>query len=235
MKITVFILMLAFLANCDENKTKKRVDDDIRKKIEMMIEKQIVARGVSDERVLDAFRHVRRDQFVPADFKSQAFEDYPLPIGYNQTISQPYIVALMTELLELDGSEKVLEIGTGSGYQAAILAECAKVVYTIEIVEPLCTRARSLLDSLNYGNVHVRCGDGYEGWPEEAPFDAVIVTAAPPEIPPKLVEQLAIGGRMVIPVGKMMQNLMLLTKNENGELQKTKMLPVRFVPMTGGD
>jgi protein-L-isoaspartate(D-aspartate) O-methyltransferase len=162
-----------------------------------------------------------------------AYVDHPLPIGHGQTISQPYIVALMTSLLELDGSQKVLEVGTGSGYQAAVLAELAATVYTMEIRDELGRQARDLLDRLGYDNVHVRVGNGYRGWPEEAPFDAIIVTASPPEIPQELVAQLGVGGRMVVPVGAgAVQSLELLTKTPTGVLRKD-IVPVRFVPMIG--
>lgn len=234
MKRIVLFLILTTILNGKENMPGKQTEDMTRKR-QLMVQKQIVARGVSDESVLEAMRSIPREIFVPSEVRSQAYEDYPLPIGYDQTISQPYIVAYMTEMLHLDGSEKVLEIGTGSGYQAAVLAACASSVYSIEIVQPLCEQAEELLDSLDYQNVHVRCGDGYEGWPEQAPFDAIIVTAAPPKIPQKLVEQLAIGGRMIIPVGRFMQDLVLITKDENGRIDQKRLLNVRFVPMTGGD
>jgi len=198
-----------------------------------MVESQIINRGVRDKRVLRAIREVPRHRFVPDEYKQQAYEDYPLPIGYSQTISQPYIVAYMTEILQLDGSEKVLEIGTGSGYQAAILAQCAKEVYTIEIVEPLCVQARQTLLDLGYTNCQVKCGDGYQGWPEHAPFEAIMVTAAPDHVPPVLIEQLAPGGRMIIPVGKFIQYLRLITKDEQGKVNDKKLIAVRFVPMTG--
>ncbi len=199
---------------------------------ESMVKYQIEARGISDPRVLAAMRKVKRHLFVPKALRLFAYDDRPLPIGEGQTISQPYIVALMTELLDLDGDEKVLEVGTGSGYQAAILALLAKEVYTIEILPVLAQRADSLLKSLGYENVHVRCGDGYLGWPEEAPFDGIIVTCAPPIIPKPLVEQLADGGRMVIPVGEGYQELILLRKHD-GRIDTTSVIPVRFVPMTG--
>jgi protein-L-isoaspartate(D-aspartate) O-methyltransferase len=231
--IVLFLLCASFL-NCKENMPKSKGDDVLQKRHDM-VEKQIVARGVSDARVLNAMRSIAREKFVPDEYVAQAYDDYPLPIGHDQTISQPFIVASMTEALHLDGSEKVLEIGTGSGYQAAVLGECAKEVFSIEIVEPLCLSSRELLESLNYQNVHIRCGNGYDGWPEEAPFDAIIVTAAPVEIPPKLLEQLAPNGRMVIPVGKYMQNLMLITKDEKGTVEKQTLYGVRFVPMTGGN
>ncbi|MCD6336019.1 MAG: protein-L-isoaspartate(D-aspartate) O-methyltransferase, partial [Candidatus Latescibacteria bacterium] len=162
----------------------------------------------------------------------QAYADHPLPIGLNQTISQPYIVAYMTEALALRGGEKVLEIGTGSGYQAAVLAEIADSVFSIEILKPLADRASEQLSALGYKNVHVRCGDGYQGWPEHAPFDAIIVTAAPDHIPQPLKDQLKIGGRLIIPVGARYQELLLITRTEQ-RFEEKRLLPVRFVPMTG--
>ena len=197
-----------------------------------MVASQIKARGISDPRVLAALAKVERHLFVPKGYRAQAYRDHPLPIGENQTISQPYIVALMTELLELDGDEKVLEVGTGSGYQAAVLAEITTEVYTIEIVKPLAERSRKLLDSLGYDNITVRCGDGYAGWEEQAPFDAIIVTCAPSEIPQPLLEQLADSGRMVVPVGDFWQKLLLIER-VGDEIRRTNVIPVRFVPMTG--
>ncbi|MBI4776343.1 MAG: protein-L-isoaspartate(D-aspartate) O-methyltransferase, partial [Deltaproteobacteria bacterium] len=197
---------------------------------EAMVLRQIEGRGVSDPKVLQVMREVPRHLFVPEELRRSAYQDYPLPIGYNQTISQPYIVALMTEKLKLEGHEKVLEIGTGSGYQAAVLSGLCKHLFTIEIVKPLAERARDLLKGLGYGNVTVRYGDGYKGWPEEAPFDAIIVTAAPPEVPPKLVEQLKTGGRLVVPVGTLIQELVLIEKKQDEVVEKS-LLPVRFVPM----
>lgn len=197
-----------------------------------MVDEQIAARGIADERVLAAMARVQRHRFVPRSEAHSAYGDHPLPIGHRQTISQPYVVAFMTEALELDGSEKVLEIGTGSGYQAAVLGEVAAQVYTIEIVEPLAERSRRTLAELGYENVHVRAGDGYRGWPEEAPFDAIIVTAAPDHVPEPLIEQLALGGRMIVPVGDKQQDLVLLVRTAEG-LERERVLPVRFVPMTG--
>ena len=199
---------------------------------ERMVSEQIEARGVRDARVLAALRRVPRHEFVPVEQRAYAYEDRPLPIGHGQTISQPYIVAVMSQALELDGSEKVLEIGTGSGYQAAVLAELAAEVYTIEIVEPLAERAASDLKRLGFEKLHARAGDGYRGWPEAAPFDAIIVTAAPDHIPQPLVDQLAVGGRLVIPVGRMIQDLVLITKDEKG-VRHEDLLAVRFVPMLG--
>ena len=212
----------------------ERVSDetDYAKARERMVASQIEARGISDKRVREAMRKVERHLFVPAKYQSLAYADRPLPIGEDQTISQPYIVAAMTELLNLADDDKVLEIGTGSGYQAAILAELATEVYTIEIVKPLAQRAESLLTQLGYKNITVKCGDGYVGWEEYAPFDAIIVTCAPPEVPQPLIDQLADGGRMVVPVGTFWQELLLIEKKE-GKVSETSVLPVRFVPMTG--
>ncbi|MEA3296919.1 MAG: protein-L-isoaspartate(D-aspartate) O-methyltransferase [candidate division Zixibacteria bacterium] len=212
-----------------ENITEKQ---DYNKARTVMVERQIAARGISDQRVLQALLKVPRHLFVPRDTRPNAYIDHPLPIGENQTISQPYIVALMSELISLKGNEKVLEIGTGSGYQAAVLGELAREVYTIEIVEPLAERSRKLLDSLGYENVTVRCGDGFIGWEEHAPFDAIIVTCAPPQIPQPLLEQLADSGRMVVPVGTLWQELILIEKAD-GLLSEKSIIPVRFVPMTG--
>ena len=178
-------------------------------------------------------RTVPRHEFVPPKLIKDAYDDNPLPIGERQTISQPYIVAFMTEQLQLSPQDTVLEIGTGSGYQAAILGKIASQVYSIEIVESLTKRAGKVLAKLGYTNVKLRCGDGYKGWPEHAPFDAIIVTAAPDHIPQLLIDQLSIGGRMIIPVGDYFQELVLITKNEDGSISKKNVLPVRFVPMTG--
>ena len=197
---------------------------------EEMVRTQIRARGIKDEGVLSVMRKVKRHLFVSLAHRRLSYGDHPLPIGEGQTISQPYIVALMTELLELKGGEKVLEIGTGSGYQAAILAELAKEVYTIEILEPLATRSQKLLKELGYENIKVKRGDGFLGWPEYAPFDAIIVTCAPKVVPPALLKQLAEGGRLVIPVGTHWQELKQLKKIE-GKIVSKSIIPVRFVPM----
>jgi len=198
-----------------------------------MVEEQIEARGVRDPRVLDAMRHVPRHELVPASQRALAYEDRPLPIGHGQTISQPYVVAAMTDALRLTGSERVLEIGTGSGYQAAILSKLAKEVFTIEIVPELAQRARADLARLGFANVEVRQGDGWRGWPEKAPFDAIVVTAAPEEVPPDLIAQLAVGGRLVIPVGGgREQQLMVVRKTPEGVTREV-LFGVRFVPMTG--
>ncbi|HIE03990.1 MAG TPA: protein-L-isoaspartate(D-aspartate) O-methyltransferase [Candidatus Latescibacteria bacterium] len=220
------LLCALLLSACRE-----RAEDYARAR-ERMVEEQIEARGVKDSLVLAAMRKVPRHMFVPEKYRSEAYEDHPLPIGYGQTISQPYIVAYMTEALGLKGGEKVLEIGTGSGYQAAVLAEIADSVFTIEIIPGLAESARERLKKLGYKKVFVLRGDGYRGWPEHAPFDAIIVTAAPDHIPGPLVEQLKVGGRMVIPVGSMYQQLVLVVKTERG-VERRPLLPVRFVPMTG--
>jgi protein-L-isoaspartate(D-aspartate) O-methyltransferase len=198
-----------------------------------MVETQIVSRGVRDPRVLAAMREVPRHLFVDPSQRDRAYEDHPLPIEGNQTISQPYIVALMTELLELSPKDRVLEIGTGSGYQSAVLAQLAAEVYTIEIIPELARSAEAKLRELRCANVTVREGDGYRGWPERAPFDAIIVTAAPERIPQPLLDQLAPGGRMVIPVGGFFQELKVFRKDKEGRISEKDILPVRFVPMTG--
>ena len=196
-----------------------------------MVEHQLKARGIKDERVLAAMAKVPREEFIAADARTDAYEDGPLPIGYDQTISQPYIVAFMTEQLRPKPSDRVLEIGSGSGYQAAILAELVADVYTIEIVEPLAKTAEATLQRLGYKNVHNKVGDGYKGWPEEAPFDAIIVTCAPENVPQPLADQLKDGGRMVIPVGERFAQQLYLLEKKNGQLKESVTLPVRFVPM----
>ena len=232
------VALLVALTSCQtedetvEQSKSKQIPDSFSAERALMVEEQIARRGVRDPLVLAAMRKVPRHEFVPESYQKYSYADEPLPIGEGQTISQPYIVAVMTETLGIDKNSKVLEIGTGSGYQAAVLAEIAKEVYTIEIVEPLCKQATETLARLGYGNVHVRCGDGYRGWPEAAPFDAIIVTAAPDHVPQPLVDQMKPLGRMCIPVGDVYQELMLITKTERGVTEK-EMLPVRFVPMTG--
>ena len=195
-----------------------------------MVEYQIRDRGIEDERVLAAMLQVPRHQFVDSSWMDLAYSDHPLPIGHNQTISQPYIVAYMTEAAEIATDAKVLEIGTGCGYQAAVLGEIAQEVYSIEIIPQLATRARRTLSQLGYENIEVKTGDGYQGWIEHAPYDAIIVTAAPERIPQPLIDQLAINGKMVIPVGKWHQEIFVLTKTQNGTV-KERTIPVRFVPM----
>ncbi|HXK10802.1 MAG TPA: protein-L-isoaspartate(D-aspartate) O-methyltransferase [Vicinamibacteria bacterium] len=207
-------------------------DDGFAQAREEMVSSQIAARGVRDPPTLAAMRRVARHLFVPPGVAGQAYEDHPLPIGHGQTISQPYIVAFMTEALGLRGGETVLEVGTGSGYQAAVLAGIASRVYTIEIVEPLARDAAALLKRLGYTNVEVRAGDGYLGWPEAAPFDAIMVTAAAPHVPEPLKRQLKEGGRLILPVGDEWQELVVVTRRGD-RFEEKRVLPVRFVPMTG--
>jgi protein-L-isoaspartate(D-aspartate) O-methyltransferase len=198
-----------------------------------MVQDQLRGRDITDPRVLEVMGRVPRHLFVPESGRAAAYDDHPLPIGHGQTISQPYIVAFMTQALKVQPEHKVLEIGTGSGYQAAVLAELARDVYTIEIVDALGEQARRTLESLGYRNVHVRIGNGYLGWPEQAPFDRIIVTAAPEEVPQPLVDQLAVGGLMAVPVGSVVQELKILRKTGTG-LETLDTMPVRFVPMIKG-
>ena len=198
-----------------------------------MVERQIEARGVKDPAVLRAMRHVPRHQFVPGLYAGQAYWDGPVPSGHGQMISQPYVVAFMTEALTLHSDDKVLEIGTGSGYQTAILAELARDVFSIEIVKPLADQAAEKLKELGYANVQVRAGDGYQGWPEHAPYDAIIVTAAPDHIPKPLLDQLALGGRLILPLGKKHSQSLVLIRRTHSGFEHTTLLPVAFVPMTG--
>jgi protein-L-isoaspartate(D-aspartate) O-methyltransferase len=224
--------LVAALLGCTVNHSEAETPDPTAAARERMVREQIAERGIRDPRVLEAMRRVPRHEFVPPEQRPHAYEDRPLPIGHRQTISQPFIVAIMSDVLDLDGDEKVLEVGTGSGYQAAVLGELAREVYSIEIVEPLAERAARDLLRLGYQNVHTRAGDGYRGWPEAAPFDAIIVTAAPDHVPEPLVEQLTVGGRMVIPVGRWAQDLLLIRKDEEGVHQE-RLIGVRFVPMVG--
>ncbi|MEW6037767.1 MAG: protein-L-isoaspartate(D-aspartate) O-methyltransferase [Pseudomonadota bacterium] len=200
-----------------------------------MVEQQLQGpgRGITDPGVLRAMAEVPRHEFVPQGLRASAYDDRPLPIGHGQTISQPYVVAFMTENLDLKPTDRVLEIGTGSGYQAAVLATLVAEVYTIEIVEPLGQRAKADLQRLGYGKVRVRTGDGYRGWPEAAPFDAIMVTSAADQVPQPLVDQLKDGGRMIIPVGPSYGQNLYLLKKQAGKLERKAVLPVRFVPMTG--
>jgi protein-L-isoaspartate(D-aspartate) O-methyltransferase len=219
---------MAWTACADESRS------DFAKERHRMVTEQLSGRGIRDPRVLEAMRAVPRDAFVPESLRGRAYEDRPLPIGHDQTISQPYIVAFMTEKLQPDPTDRILEIGTGSGYQAAVLAQLVDAVYSIEIVEPLAERAERTLRELGYDNVTVRAGDGYRGWPDKAPFDGILVTAAPDHVPAPLAEQLKEGGVLVIPVGDRygIQSLQVFRKR-NGELKLESDLPVRFVPMTG--
>lgn len=223
------VLFVCGLMACGSVASKK---DKLRVKRYAMVRDQILSRGIRDVRVLRALRRVERHRFVPQDQRSRAYDDRPLPIGHRQTISQPYIVAYMTDALGLKPTDKVLEVGTGSGYQAAVLGEIVKSVYSIEILAPLGRRSAKLLAKLGYKNVHVRVGDGYRGWPKVAPFDAIIVTAAPPRVPPALIQQLKVGGRLVMPVGTTRQTLIRITRTATGT-RRENLLGVVFVPMTG--
>jgi len=228
-RVAQFLILAAIAAaGCGQKPTPAF---DLAAQRQRMVTEQLKARGISDERVLNAMNKVPREEFVPPDSRAGSYEDGPLPIGYGQTISQPYIVAFMTEQLRLKPSDRVLEIGTGSGYQAAILAELVSEVYSIEIVEPLAKNAEATLQRLGYENVHVKIGDGYKGWPEAAPFDAIIVTCAPDKVPQPLVDQLKDDGRMVIPVGDRFAQELYLLEKKNGQLKQSATLPVRFVPM----
>jgi len=209
----------------------KKIDYTVLRK--NMIEKQILERGITDKRILNAFYKVKRHLFVKPELKHMAYGDYPLPIDENQTISQPYIVAIMTYIIAPEYNKKILEIGTGSGYQASILAQLVKNVYTIEIKKNLSLKAKKLIQSFGYKNIKFKIGDGYLGWKEYAPYDGIIVTCSPDHIPPPLIEQLAVGGRMVIPVSytSNVQELILIEKDTKGNLKRTNLIPVRFVPL----
>ena len=226
MKWTVLFFLL-FSISCTQN------DPNFDHLSKLMIKNQLQSRGIRDDAVLEVMRSVERHNFVPENYRDRAYSDGPLPIGHGQTISQPYIVAFMTEQLQVSSQHKVLEIGTGSGYQAAILGELAKHVFTIEIIPELAEGAKNILNHLSYKNITVRAGDGYKGWPEEAPFERIMVTAAPTEIPQTLIDQLAPGGRMILPVGAqfLVQYLWVIEKDDQGTVTKEKILPVRFVPM----
>lgn len=200
---------------------------------EEMVQHQIKRRGILDERLLNALRLIPRHLFIPEEYRHAAYDDTPVPIGFHQTISQPYIVAFMVEMLHLEGHEKVLEIGTGSGYETAVLAHLCKSVLSIEIIPELATRASQLLRALGYGNSHIRCGDGYAGWPEESPFEGIIVSAAPSQIPEYLVDQMSPRGRMILPLGVFDQTLLYVYKDEEGKIHREQSLSVKFVPMTG--
>ncbi len=219
-------------SHSEQKQKSSPTDEGYARRRSSMVNEQIAARGIKDKAVLEAMRKTPRHRFVPESHRHLAYADHPLPIGHNQTISQPFIVAYMTEAVEIAANEKVLEIGTGSGYQAAVLGEVAKEVYSIEIIPELAERASQTLDELGYKNIRVKAGNGYLGWPEHAPFDAIIVTAAPDEIPSALVDQLALNGKMVIPVGTGVQEMVIITRTERGVVEK-RTIPVRFVPMTG--
>jgi protein-L-isoaspartate(D-aspartate) O-methyltransferase len=230
--LLALVLVLACAMACMAAVPPTPQDTELAEERREMVE-EIRARGVKAPAVLAAMGSVPRHLFIPEGERSNAYEDRPLPIGYEQTISQPYIVALMTSLLDLRPNSRVLEVGTGSGYQAAVLSRLVDQVYSVEIVPALGERARRTLAELGYRNVQVRIGDGYKGWPDAAPFDAIIVTAAPPSIPDPLLKQLKAGGKLVIPVGKTYQDLIVMTRRRDGGFDRENVLPVRFVPMTG--
>jgi protein-L-isoaspartate(D-aspartate) O-methyltransferase len=229
---TVLAIVATLAVGCSVTSAPQRSFEEERKQ---MVEDQITQRGIKDTRVLEAMRKVQRHLFVPAQVQDLAYADHPLPIGASQTISQPYIVALMTELARVKPDDKVLEIGTGSGYQAAVLAVLVAQVYTIEYIEQLATSARQRLKDLKYDNVEVKFGDGYQGWPEHQPFDAILVTAASEHVPQPLIDQLKPGGRLVIPVGAQSQpqTLQVLEKDSRGRISQQEGIPVRFVPLLG--
>jgi protein-L-isoaspartate(D-aspartate) O-methyltransferase len=219
---TLFLVFTVFYLSAQSNREK-------------MVNNQIIARGITHKATIEAMKKVERHKLVPPNLRIRAYDDSPLPIGFGQTISQPYIVAYMTEIIKPEKGQKVLEIGTGSGYQAAVLAEIVSEVYTVEIVSELADRAQKDLRVLGYKNIHVKSGDGYEGWPEHAPYDAIVVTAAAEYVPPALIDQLKEGGRMIIPVGSqfMTQQLVLIEKHK-GKVRSKNVMPVRFVPFTRG-
>jgi protein-L-isoaspartate(D-aspartate) O-methyltransferase len=226
----LLILALLVATGCGQSPTPV---GDLARERQRMVQEQLMPRGIREASVLAAMAKVPREEFVPADSRTASYEDGPLPIGYGQTISQPYIVAFMTEQLRPKPSDRLLEVGTGSGYQAAILAELVADVYTIEIIEPLAKNAEATLQRLGYKNVHVKVGDGYSGWPEHAPFDAITVTCAPDHVPQQLTDQLKDGGRMIIPVGGRFAQELYLLEKKDGRLRESAVLPVRFVPMAG--
>lgn len=241
--LTIVVILVTVIASCTRKRENgaplppssvesdaERTDGQLRSQ---MVAQQLAGRDITNQRVLDAMGRVPRHKFVPPRLQRLAYDDRPLPIGHGQTISQPYIVALMTQLVDPKPTARALDVGTGSGYQAAVLAELAKDVYSIEIVAPLADEARRRLQSLGYQNIEVRHGDGYRGWPEQAPFDVIVVAAAPDHVPQPLVEQLAPGGKMVIPVGDWWQELLVVEKAENGTVDRRSVAPVAFVPMTG--
>jgi len=233
--VSITIIILIILSACPTASAEKADDTEYINQRTAMVRGHITARGIKDRNVIEAMMSVPRHQFVPEKYISRAYDDNPLPIGYGQTISQPYIVAYMTEALNLDKKSTVLEIGTGSGYQAAILSPIVRQVYSIEIIPELANAAATRLKTLGYNNVEVGIGVGYYGWKKYAPFEAIIVTAAAGHIPPPLMEQLKNNGRMIIPVGGsfLVQNLILINKDRDGNITTRNLLPVRFVPLTG--
>ena len=226
-KISLLLIVTAFYINISSQVVNNQ---SWRYLAQIMVEDQIVNRGVSSKEVIEIMKNTPRHVFVLPEYINESYNDYPLPIDEGQTISQPYIVALMTELLDVKKQDKVLEIGTGSGYQLAVLAQLSEHCYSIEIKEYLAIKSNRLLDSLGYDNVKIKYGDGYNGWKEHAPYDKIIITAAPPEIPKELINQLSEGGKMVLPVGEDDQELVVLEKKE-GDIYKSNIIPVRFVPM----
>ncbi|MGM0423573.1 MAG: protein-L-isoaspartate(D-aspartate) O-methyltransferase [Thermodesulfobacteriota bacterium] len=226
-------LLLALLLLLGSSCALQAQEPDWQEQRRNMVQEQLEGRDIEDQKVLRAMQEVPRHEFVPRLYQDLSYQDRALPIAEGQTISQPYIVALMTQLTEIQAEDKVLEIGTGSGYQAAVLAELAQEVYSVEIIPELAKQAQEALQELGYENVHVKQGDGFQGWPGKAPFEAILVTCAPPEIPEPLLEQLAPGGRLVIPVGERWQKLKVLRKSQDGSLQEESVTSVRFVPMTG--
>lgn len=227
MRVLLMVAVALAVGSCSRAQT----TIDFAAKRERMVQKQIVSHEIQDQRVIAAMRKVPREEFVPAELRADSYHNFPLPIGYEQTISQPYIVARMTQELRLQPRDRVLEVGTGSGYQSAILAELAAEVYTIEIVEPLAKRAEATLRRLGYKNVQVKVGDGYKGWPDAAPFDAIIVTCATDHVPQPLIDQLGDGGRMILPVGPQYAQQLYLYIKSNGKLRERVLEAVRFVPM----
>jgi len=224
---------MSFINNIEAGDLSKSNDEFVEERM-LMVKRQIKARGVKDAEVLKVMETVPRHEFVPQELQEQSYQDKPLPVGLDQTISQPYIVGFMTELLSVDSDDVVLEVGTGSGYQAAVLSLLVKQLYTIEIIDELGLQSRERLQKSGCDNVEVKIGDGYNGWLEHAPYDAIIVTAAPDHIPRELINQLKVGGKMVIPTGKVDSNqiLKLITKNNRGEITEKDIIPVRFVPLT---
>ena len=229
--IVLLLVSCSSLSVTESIGVKEEESQDFKKQRQALVE-QLKAEGITSSEVLQAMLKVPRHEFVPPSHRHYSYQNRPLPIGHDQTISQPFIVGYMTQAASIASGEKVLEIGTGSGYQAAVLAELAGQVYTIEIIPELAEGAKSVLHKLGYKNVHVKTGNGYEGWPEHAPFDAIVVTAAPDKVPQKLVDQLALRGKMVIPVGTTFQEMVIITRDESGVVER-RTIPVRFVPMTG--
>jgi protein-L-isoaspartate(D-aspartate) O-methyltransferase len=225
-----FIGLLFIVLSCSNNQNQTK--DEYYYQRKSMVEHQLKGRGIRNKKVLKAMMKIPRQEFVPEKYKHFSYSDSPVPIDYNQTISQPYIVAYMTEKLDPQSDEKILEIGTGSGYQAAILSLLYKEVYTIEIIKPLGEKAEKIFKEEGYDNIKVRIGDGYEGWKEYAPFDAIIVTCAPENVPQPLIDQLAEGGKMIVPVGSIYSQVLYLLEKKNGKIRTTAKMPVLFVPMT---